>query len=236
MSRWSSAVRLEVTTQVRQKFLHAALISGLLWLALLLPMPRDVRPIVEPYVLVGDIAIIGFFFIGGSVFFEKQERTLGALICTPLRFREYLWAKITVLSAISLVVAVIVVVVTHGAGAHLLPVIAGVTLGTVVMLLAGFASSLPFASVSDWFLSTTVPLAVLALPVLHLSGIWPSPVLYLVPTQGPLLLFGAAFGQLTLAPWQVLYAIGYPLACVAGMYWLARSLFTRYVIERSGVL
>ena len=101
MSRWSSAVRLEVTTQVRQKFLHAALISGLLWLALLLPIPRDVRPIIEPYVLVGDIAIIGFFFIGASVFFEKQERTLGALICTPLRFREYLSAKITVLSAIS---------------------------------------------------------------------------------------------------------------------------------------
>ena len=236
MSRWSSAVRLEVTTQVRQKFLHAALISGLLWLALLLPIPRDVRPIIEPYVLVGDIAIIGFFFIGASVFFEKQERTLGALICTPLRFREYLSAKITVLSAISLVVAVVVVIVTHGAGAHLLSVVAGVALGTVIMLLAGFTSSLPFESVSDWFLSTTVPLAVLALPILHLSGIRPNPVLYLVPTQGPLLLFGAAFGQLTLAPWQVAYAIGYPLACAAGLYWLARKLFTRYVIERSGVL
>ena len=104
------------------------------------------------------------------------------------------------------------------------------------MLLAGFTSSLPFESVSDWFLSTTVPLAVLALPILHLSGIWPNPVLYLVPTQGPLLLFGAAFGQLTLAPWQVAYAIGYPLACAAGLYWLARELFTRHAIERSGVV
>lgn len=81
-----------------------------------------------------------------------------------------------------------------------------------------------------------MPLAVLALPVLYLSGIWPSPVLYLVPTQGPLLLFGAAFDQLTLAPWQIAYAIGYPLACIIGLYWPARSLFTRYVIERSGVL
>lgn len=235
MSRWSSALRLEVTTQVRQKFLHAALISGLLWLALLLPIPRDVRPIIEPYVLVGDIAIIGFFFIGGSVFFEKQERTLGALICTPLRFREYLWAKVAVLAAISLGVAVLVVIVTHGVGRHLLPVAAGVALGTLVMLLTGFASSLPFASVSDWFLSTTVPLAVLALPVLYLSGIWPSPVLYLVPTQGPLLLFGAAFGQLTLAPWQIAYALGYPLACATALYLLGRTLFVRYVVERSGV-
>jgi len=36
----------------------------------LLPMPLHLRPVAEPYVLAGDIAIIGFFFIGGSVFFS----------------------------------------------------------------------------------------------------------------------------------------------------------------------
>ncbi|PRC53184.1 fluoroquinolone transporter permease, partial [Mycobacterium sp. ITM-2017-0098] len=84
-----------------------------------------------------------------------------------------------------------------------------------------FASSLPFASVSDWFLSTTVPLAVLALPVLHLSGVWPNPVLYLTPTQGPLLLFAAAFDEVTLAPWQLIYAVVYPLVCAMLLYRLA---------------
>ncbi|MCB0949407.1 MAG: fluoroquinolone transporter permease [Mycobacterium sp.] len=236
MKRWSSALRWEATTQVRQRFLHAAVVSGLLWLAVLLPMPADIRPIVEPYVLVGDITIIGFFFIGGSVFFERQERTLSAVICSPLRFWEYLSAKIAVLMSVSVVVALIVVGVTHGAGIFLLPVVAGVVLGTLVMLLAGFASSLPFSSVSDWFLSTTVPLAILALPVLHLSGVWPSPVLYLIPTQGPLLLFGSAFDQLTLTPWQLTYAVVYPLLCATGLYWLSKMLFGRYVIQRSGVL
>lgn len=236
MSRWWSAFRLEATTQSRQRFLHAAVLSGLLWLTLLLPMPLGLRPIIEPYVLIGDITIIGFFFIGGSVFFEKQERTLGAVICSPLRFWEYLSVKIVLLSTISVFVALVVVGVTHGVGGHLLPVIAGVILGTLVMLLAGFASSLPFSSVSDWFLSTTVPLAILALPVLHLSGVWPNPVLYLIPTQGPLLLFGAAFGQVSLTLWQVVYALMYPLVCAAGLYMLARNLFSRFVIERSGVL
>lgn len=234
--RWWSALRLEATTQWRQKFVHAAVLSGLLWLTVLLPMPVGLRPIIEPYVLIGDITIIGFFFVGGSVFFEKQERTLGAIICSPLRFWEYLSAKIAVLMTISLVVALVVVGVTHGVGVHLLPVVAGVVLGTLVMLLAGFVSSLPFSSVSDWFLSTTVPLAVLALPVLHLSGVWPHPVLYLVPTQGPLLLFGAAFDQVSLAPWQVTYALAYPLICAGLLYLLARKMFSRFVIERSGVL
>jgi fluoroquinolone transport system permease protein len=236
VSRWVSAARLEITTVVRQRFVHAAVFSGLLWLAVLLPMPIDVRRIVEPYVLVGDITIIGFYFIGGSVFFEKQERTLGAVICSPLRLWEYLSAKIAVLLMISLCIALLVVGVAHGGNFRSLPLVAGVTLGTLVMLLAGFASSLPFDSVSDWFLSTTVPLAILALPVLDLSGVWVSPVLYVIPTQGPLLLFAATFDQLTLTPWQLAYALLYPLACAAGLYRLAKMLFDRYVIARSGVL
>lgn len=235
MSRWTSALRLEVAILVRQRFAHAAVLSGLLWLALLLPMPPHLRRIIEPYVLVGDITIIGFFFIGGLVFFERQERTLGAVMCSPLRFREYLSAKITALIGISLFVALVVVIATNGTTFHLAALTAGVVLGTLVMLLAGFASSLPFSSVSDWFLSTTVPLAVLSLPVLHLSEIWSNSVLYLIPTQGPLLLFAAVFSQ-PLAPWQVGYAVAYPLICSAGLYWLARSWFDRYVIERSGVL
>ena len=137
---------------------------------------------------------------------------------------------------LSLCIALLVVGVGHGADFRPLPLVAGVTLGTLVMLLAGFASSLPFDSVSDWFLSTTVPLAILALPVLDLSGVWVSPVLYTIPTKGPLLLFAATFDQLTLAPWQLAYAVLYPLACAAGLYRLAKTLFGRYVIARSGVL
>ena len=39
MTRLASALRLELTLQVRQKFLHAGIFSGLIWLAVLLPMP-----------------------------------------------------------------------------------------------------------------------------------------------------------------------------------------------------
>ncbi|MBX7434809.1 fluoroquinolone transporter permease [Mycobacterium sp. Y57] len=234
MSRWTSALRLEAELQLRQRFTHAAAVSGLLWLVVLLPMPPELRGIVEPYVLFGDITVIGFFFVGGSVFFEKQERTLGAIICTPLRFGEYLSVKILALMTISLAIAVAVVIATRGTDFHPLPLLAGIALGTLVMLLAGFASALPFASVGDWFLSTSVPLAVLSLPVLYLTGVWTSPVLYVLPTQGPLLLLAAVFDQLSLAPWQVLYALTYPLVCAAGMYRLAEKMFGRYVVERAG--
>jgi fluoroquinolone transport system permease protein len=237
MTRFASAMRLELTLQIRQKFLHAGIFSGLMWLAVLLPMPANLRPVAEPYVLVGDIAIIGYLFIGALVFFEKQERTIGAIVSTPLRFWEYLAAKLTVLVLVSLFVAVTVATIAHrGFAFHLVPLVVGVVLGTLVFLMAGFISSLPFASVTDWFLAATIPLAVLSLPILYYSGLWPNPVLYLLPTQGPLLLLGEAFDQVTLAPWQVVYAVLYPVVCVAGSYWAAKVLFGRYVIERSGVL
>jgi fluoroquinolone transport system permease protein len=237
MTRLLSALRLELTLQVRQKFVYAAIFSGLMWLAVLLPMPHSLRQVAEPYVLIGDVAIIGFFFIGGIVFFEKQERTLGAVISTPLRFWEYLTAKLSVLLAISLFVAVVVVTLAHGFDYHLLPLVVGVVLGTLLMLLVGFITSLPFASVTDWFLAAIFPLAIMLVPpIVFYSGLWPNPVLYIIPTQGPLLLLGVAFGQVVLAPWQVVFAVTYPIICVAGLSWAAKTLFGHYVIERSGVV
>lgn len=232
MSRLAAALRLECALQVRQKFLHAAVFSGLIWLAVLLPMPAQLRRAAEPYVLLGDTAIIGFFFIAGTVFFDKQDRTLSAIIATPLRFGEYLTAKIAPLVGISLAVAIVVASVEQ-VGYHPMPLLAGVLLATLVMLLVGFTTSLPFASISDWFLVATIPLSVMALPILHYSGVWPTPLCYLIPTQGPLLLFGAAFDQLSLAPWQIAYALIYPAVCIAGLSWTGRKLFAHYIIERS---
>ncbi len=235
MSRLASALRLELTLQVRQKFLHAGIFSGLIWLAVLLPMPASLRPVAEPYVLIGDIAIIGFFFIGGTVFFEKQERTLSALVCTPLRFTEYLAAKLVVLVSISLTVAIAVTTLVHGTHYRLAPMGAGVVLGTLLMLLTGFITSLPFTSVTDWFMATVIPLAFMLIPpVVHYSGLWPNPVLYLIPTQGPLMLLGAAFCQIEVTPWQLVYALSYPFVCIAALWILARRSFIRYVIERPG--
>jgi fluoroquinolone transport system permease protein len=234
VTRLASVVRIELTIQTRQRFLHAAIFSGLIWLAVLLPMPQGLRAAAEPYVMSGDTTIIGFFFIAGAVFFEKQEHTLSAIISTPLRFSEYLFAKLLVLVAVSMSVALVVATVAHGFAYRPAPMLAGVMLGTLLMLLVGFITSLPFSSISDWFLAASVPLAVMNLPILYLSGVWPNPVLYVLPMQGPLLLIGSAFGQVSLAPWQVGYALLYPMLTIAGFYWAAKILFGRYVVQKAG--
>ncbi|WHT22593.1 fluoroquinolone transporter permease [Crossiella sp. CA-258035] len=234
MSRLGAALRLEVTLQHRYKFLHAALFSGLLWLALLLPLPPGPRRAAEPYVILGDLMIVGFFFVAAAVFFEKGERTLYAVVATPLRFTEYLAAKVVVLTALSVLLAVFVATATSGLDYHLPLLLTGAALGTILMLLLGFLTALPFHSVSDWFLPAVFPIALFNLPILGYSGLWDAPVLYLLPTYGPLLLLGAAFDQYQLAGWQLAYGLAYPVLFAAGMWLLARRLFDRYLVARTG--
>jgi fluoroquinolone transport system permease protein len=168
------------------------------------------------------------------VFLEKQERTLGAVIASPLRFSEYMAAKVALLVLLSVSVALFVVIVAHGFAFDLLPLLTGVALGTVLMLLVDFITSLPFSSISDWFLPAVLPLAVMNLPILGYSGLWEHPLLYLIPTYGPLLLVAAAFDQLTITPAQLGYALAYPVACAAGLGLAANAAFAHFVVGAAG--
>ncbi|AWV47728.1 hypothetical protein DIJ64_05520 [Mycobacterium leprae] len=54
----------------------------------------------------------------------------------------------------------------HRIGCHLDLILVSVTLGTLLIMLVRFTISLSFGSISDWFLSATIPLAVMNLAVL----------------------------------------------------------------------
>ncbi|AOS61887.1 fluoroquinolone export ABC transporter permease subunit [Actinoalloteichus hymeniacidonis] len=234
MKRLGTALRLELTLQIRYRFLHAAVFSGVLWLALLLPMSDELRSVVSPYVIFGDLLIVGFFFVAGAVFFEKGERTLNAVVSTPLRFHEYLASKVIVLTGLSALLAVFITTVTHGVDYHLPLLLVGTTLGTVLMLLVGFLTVLPFRSISDWFMPAVIPIAVFNLPLLGYAGLWETPWLYPLPTYGPLLFLGAAFEQTTLTGWQIGYGLVYPILFTFGLSLVARRLFDRYLVARTG--
>lgn len=235
MSRLLVALRMELLLQRRYKFLHAAVFSGLLWIAVLLPVPPDTRAVLEPYIVFGDLGIVGYFFIAAAVFFEKDERTLDALANSPLRFREYLVAKLIALTGLSVLLSVLVATATRGLEYDLPLLVLGAALGALPMLVGGFCSALPFASAGDWFLLGIVPLAVLTAPVYHYAGAVEWPVFYLLPTQGPLQLIGAALGQYEMSGPQLVYAVAYPVLFAFVLMPLARRMFVRYALSGEGV-
>jgi uncharacterized membrane protein len=96
-------------------------------------------------------------------------------VASPLRFNEYLASKVVTLTGLSVAIAVFVVVATHGLNVGFVPLLLGTALGTVLMLLLGFLTAMPFKSVSDWFMPAVFPIALFNLPIFHYSGVWETP-------------------------------------------------------------
>ncbi|QVQ53802.1 fluoroquinolone transporter permease [Spiractinospora alimapuensis] len=234
MSRLASTIRMEGRLQFRYGFVYAALFTGVMWLSILLPIPSSGRPAAGPLVLFADIAIVGFFFIAGSVFFEKGQRTLFALVMTPLRFGEYLGAKLATLTALSLVIAFLVLIPAHGLEFNVGVAAVGIILTTLLFLLVSFVSTAPFASITDWLMPGGLVLLFMSLPLIHYAGLWTNPVFYLHPTHGSLILFGAAFGTLTPSPWEFVYSVAYPVAWIVGLGLVSRRVFDTYIVAGRG--
>ncbi len=234
MSRLGAAVRLDLLLQLRYGFYHAAAFVTLVWIALLHPLPDSLLDLAVPFVIFTDLAVTGYYFIAGMVLFERGEGTLFALLSTPLRFREYLASKLATLTALAAVMSLVVVVAAYGLRFDAALFVLGVVFTSLISLLIGFIVVAPFDSISRYLIPSQVPMVVLGLPLLHLFGVWESPLFYLLPTQGSVLLLGGAFGTVSLSVWQVAYAVIYQLVWVYGFAVLARWAFDRYVIQRKG--
>ncbi len=234
MSRFVSALRLDLLLQLRYGFYYAAAFVTLFWIAMLLPLPEQALEIATPLVVFAELAIIGYYFIAGMVLFEKSERTIYAVVCTPLRFGEYLASKLATLTAMAILASLLVVVAGYGTGFGPALLVSGVALVSLISLLAGFISVLPFDSITRYLIPSQPPLAVMSLPLIPFLGLWAHPVFYLIPTHGALLLLGGAFGTVSLAAWQVLYAVLYGLLWISILVFVARRSFERYVVRRGG--
>ena len=234
MSRFASTVRLDVLLQKRYGFYYAGVFVTLVWISLLLPLPDAHLDLAVPLVIFTDLAVIGFYFIAGMVLFEKGERTLFALISTPLRFREYLASKLLTLTALALVVSLVVTIVGYGFDFNPVLFVLGVVFASAISALVGFVTVAPFDSISSYLVPSSLALTPLGLPVFYFLGLWTHPVLYLVPTQGALLLLGGAFVPGSLAAWQIAYALVYGSLWIAGLAFLAQRAFDRYIVARKG--
>lgn len=234
MSRLVSTVRLDLLQQYRYGIYFAAGFVTLLWIALLYSLPEAVEEFAVTFIVFTDLSAVGYVFIAGMVLFEKGEKTLFALLVTPLRFREYLASKLATLTVLAVVMVLAVITGGYGFGFNPALLVLGVLFTSLISLLVGFIFVAPFDSISEYLIPGQLPTIVLVAPLVHFFGILPSPIFYLIPTQGSLLLLGGAFGITQPSAWQFAYAVLYQLFWVAGLALLARRVFDRYIAAGIG--
>jgi fluoroquinolone transport system permease protein len=211
---------------------YAAAFVTLVWVVILRLFSAEMLGVALPFIIFADLGIVGVYFMAGMVLFEKGEQTLEALVVTPLRFREYLTAKLATLTLLALVISLVVVITTYGLGFNMLWLVLGTALTSLIALLVGFISVARYQAISAYLLPSQLYFLPLNLPIIDYFGWWEHPIFYLIPTQGSLLLLRGAFEPL--AAWQIIYAIGYQVLWVGLLAWVARRMFDRYIVGRQG--
>ena len=231
MNRLLATIRCDLRLQARNGFYHAAAFILAMWALIISQLPALNLGWLLPAMLLNNLLVGTFYFVGGLLLLEKTEGTLAARVITPLRAEEYLVSKVLTLGALALAQNAILAGMIYGPGLRVAPLLAGIAAAAAIYVLAGFIVVVRYDSVNEYLFPSLPYAALLMLPLAYTAG-WDHWLLDLHPMQPPLLLMRAAFEP---APaWQLIYgALGSALWVGLGLY-LARRAFRRLVVERVG--
>jgi fluoroquinolone transport system permease protein len=236
ITRIKSTLRGDIRIQHRNGFYYATLFVVALWVLIFSRLPALDLQGIWPVLLLTNLIITTFYFIGGLILLEKGEGTLAAQVVTPLRVWEYLASKVLTLSTLAIIENVLLTVLIIGADIRIFFLGSGILLAGAMYTLLGFLIVARYDSINEYLLPSMFYVMLFSLPVAPYFGIkvsflhW---LLYFHPLQAPLILLEAAFQHVHF--WQILYAILYSALALTFIYGLARQAFHRFVVIGEGV-
>lgn len=98
---------LDMRFQARYGFYFLYAVLTVIYIIILFALPESWEEKAAAILIFSDPASMGLFFMGAIVLLEKNQHTTCALAVSPVHAAEYVIAKVSSLSAISLVVAAI---------------------------------------------------------------------------------------------------------------------------------
>lgn len=228
MTRLLGACAMEVKVARRYGIVAIAAVLAVLWTALLAALPASTAVAVAPYLLFLDTAGFGALFAVALLMFERVEGTAAARAVTPVGPGTATVARVLVLTLTAVTIAIpVITVVPTGARfwSALGLTTAGVLLTSVLLVGVCLGIGARTRTLQGALLAIApalVPLIVV--PVLHMTEIVRSPLLWSVPTTaGAELIHRGATGQVGASggPGMML-ALPYALGCaVAVCRWAA---------------
>lgn len=241
MSRFLSTMKTDVTVQVRTNLYTIGIGAGLLVAIILsqLASPDQLFSLIPTLMLlvVGGSTLL---YVSAMIIFEKDEGTLWAMVVSPVRPSEYLWAKIITLTALATLEAVIMIggamAILYFGGGLTLPNIPLLLLGIVAIgilyTLIGIVLVVRYDSITDYLLPMAAVAVILQLPFLYFLG-WVGHWLFLlIPTSAPTMLMAGAYRPL--ATWEWVYGVVYTAVLLIGLSFWAYRAFQAHIIEKVG--
>ena len=171
--RLKSLFLLDMRFQAKHGFYFLYAVLTVIYIAVLFALPDNWKEKAAAILIFSDPASMGLFFMGAIVLLEKSQHTTCALAVSPVHATEYVIAKVSSLSAISLVVAAILALAADADNLHI--VLLGTFLSSVIFTLFGIIVATKIASLNQFILWTVPVEAVCFVPaILHLFKITPA--------------------------------------------------------------
>ena len=164
---------LDMRFQAKYGFYFLYAVLTVIYIAVLFALPENWKEKAAAILIFSDPASMGLFFMGAIVLLEKSQHTTCALAVSPVHATEYVIAKVSSLSAISLVVAAILALAADADNLHI--VLFGTFISSVIFTLFGIIVATKIASLNQFILWTVPTEAVCFVPaILHLFKITPA--------------------------------------------------------------
>ncbi|NJP04679.1 MAG: ABC transporter permease [Chloroflexaceae bacterium] len=232
MNRLLITLKLDIMLQVRNQLYVITAGVALLLVALLRQLfAANTIALVIPALLLFGMAIY-LYFAAGMFLLERGQRTLSAVIITPLRLTEYVTARVVSLSLLALLETLLIVLLSYGWQLAWLPLLAGTLAMASIFVLAGLLMVVRYDSITTFLMPSMLFVILLQLPWIDYAGIWSNPIFYAFPTQPAFLLMQAGFASLSTG--QLLYASIGSLVWIGLFAWWSYRAFTHYVIQQGG--
>jgi len=189
MSRLLSTIIWDLKLALKYQIVTVAIAISVLYILIFRIVPGiNYTPVLITLIFT-DPTSLGFIFIGAMILFEKAANTLQAVVVTPLKPWQYLWSKALSLTLISVVCSFAMAFAGHGSGFRYLYLLLAVLLSSVLFIFIGFIGVARVKSFNQYIIVIPLFMAPAILPLLNFYGVTHTYLLYLIPTQGSLLLF-----------------------------------------------
>jgi fluoroquinolone transport system permease protein len=232
MTRLLSTMRTDFRLQFRNGFYYATLFVAVIVVVAFSRLDIPDYRYVWPIFILGNMMMVGFYFMAGLVLLEKGEGTMEAQIITPLRPFEYLLSKVVTLGVLSLIETLILVIVLSGIDFNWPLFLLGVAITAAIYSLFGFIAVAPYDSVNEFIFPSVLWVLATLPPLLYFMGVSDSWIFFLHPLQAPLVLLQGAFTGVP--DWQIVYGILYGALWIGITFYWSLRVFRRFIIRREG--
>lgn len=145
-------LKQDIKYQVRYGFYLIYLVVAIIYISVLRALPTTLLKPSLIFIVFSDPAALGFFFIGGIVLLEREERLQQYHSILPISRHAYIVSKVVSLSFIATIAAILIGFFALFSNINYLLLGVGTFLGALVFTLLGFIVATFSDSLNQYFM------------------------------------------------------------------------------------